>query len=451
MRPGSNRIDVVGAVDGAPFGAIDLSAWVDPADPDGLVDVVDGVYDPSSNRVYFVFERGDATHITPRCTSAAPLVVGFDPASSAVVTLSDGGPGGAITLSGARPIGRGAGLVLDSATHTLFLLEGGCQPFRDAGATATWTGAGIERLDLADGTSAIAFGDLAEAPTFLLRLDAHRALVRGASPGLAWRSWDLASSVLGPPLAALPPALAMDGTRLVGLSVRGAEAGTTTDLVRYDATSYAASFVATDVLTGTDLVALGVVVPDDLPPGPDAGVVDVGGEASIDADAGVDDASSDGRDADVCAPSLTACTDADGGVACFDTTSDPLHCGDCTTFCPSGTTYSASVCVGPAFCVLGITTQQTTPFQMAVYAESQSANDAPMRLVGGAQSDVTGTWTVAADPSHGELWVLAPSSASDGWSKVGTFPIHARGNVAPIRELGGPGGVINPQFGINSL
>jgi hypothetical protein len=46
-RYASNTILVVDIASGAPTGHVDLSAFVAPDDPDGLVDVADGAYDPA--------------------------------------------------------------------------------------------------------------------------------------------------------------------------------------------------------------------------------------------------------------------------------------------------------------------------------------------------------------------------------------------------------------------
>ena len=112
LRYGSNTMTIVDIASGTVTGQIDLSSFVAPEDPDGVVDAWDGVFVPADNRVYLLLGRVDQSPTgygiggdrLNHCTPNGPIVVGIDVTTDQVVNNLPGDAGGnAWTLLGQNP------------------------------------------------------------------------------------------------------------------------------------------------------------------------------------------------------------------------------------------------------------------------------------------------------------------------------------------------------------
>lgn len=256
LRPTVNAIEVLALADGAHVSDVDLSGFVDPLDPDGRVDATDGFYDATSGRVYVVLARHVPYDPLQRCTATKPLLVGIDATKHAIVDLNGDAAGQAIELAGQWPQPPEGGGFLDASAKTLHLVDQGC--YEDG----VLVGAGVERVDLAAGTSSLHVASTLDTPlSSLLRIDASLALVRTASPELVWRAWDPSTTTLGAIESGMPAIAAVDRAQVIGLVERGMEGGTTIDVVRFDPRDRSLAFVAEDVLRGAKAVRASVFVP----------------------------------------------------------------------------------------------------------------------------------------------------------------------------------------------
>lgn len=255
LRAESNEIEILSLVDGTHLGTIDLADFVDPLDADGFVDVSDGFFDATTGRVYVVLPRTRLYDSQRRCSGSKALLVGIDAATRALVDLNGDAAGAAIELAGQRP--ASSGIVLDGSGLVAYLAQGGCV---DEGGALT--GAGVERIDLASGTSSLVVSsDATVPPAKLLGIDERHAFVQFAAPTPLWRAWDPTTTSLGSFENGIPSlAAAAAGTRIVGLIERAIDDGTTLDVISFDPTARTQSFVAQDVLNGNGRTSASIVV-----------------------------------------------------------------------------------------------------------------------------------------------------------------------------------------------
>ncbi|MBI2389586.1 MAG: hypothetical protein HYV09_08320 [Deltaproteobacteria bacterium] len=257
LRPTVNSIEVLELEGGKHVADVDLSGFVDPLDPDGRVDATDGFYDATAGRVYVVLARHVPNDPLQRCTASKPLLVGIDATKHAIVDLNGEADGQAIVLAGQWPQPPDGGGFLDESAKVLHLVDQGCY---EPPSTAP-VGAGIERVDLAAGTSSRNVPSTLATPlSSLLRIDASLALVRTAPPELVWRAWNPSTTTLGAVESGMPVVAAVDGKDVVGLVERTMEGGTTMDVVRFDPRDRSLAFVAENVLRGARSVRASLVV-----------------------------------------------------------------------------------------------------------------------------------------------------------------------------------------------
>jgi hypothetical protein len=234
-RYASNTILVVDLASGAPTGHVDLSAFVAPDDPDGLVDVVDGAYDPTSQRAYFLLQRidqnealGPAPDYVGACIASHGEIVAVDVTTDAIVGSTDAATGGAIALLGDDPVA----LTPDFANGRILVAETGCYQAPDGGGDASAPdagpaprlGRGVEAVSLATGSATWLYqSSELERLNGLIWVDGTQAFV---NQGSSWFAWNPTQTTLGDGVANFPLAPFYDGAgRIVGLSAAQPDAG----------------------------------------------------------------------------------------------------------------------------------------------------------------------------------------------------------------------------------
>jgi hypothetical protein len=227
-RYASNTILVVDLASGAPTGHVDLSAFVAPDDPDGLVDVADGAYDPTSKLAYFLLQRinllaplGPAPDQVVPCITSHGEIVAVDVTTDSIVASTDAATGGAITLMGDDPVA----LTPDFANGRILVAETGCYAAPEAGADASAPdagpaprlGRGVESVTLATGHAAWLY-QTSELDRLqgLVWVDGTHAFV---NEGSTWFAWNPTQTTLGDAVPNFPMAPFYDGAgRIIGLS-----------------------------------------------------------------------------------------------------------------------------------------------------------------------------------------------------------------------------------------
>ena len=223
LRYAKNTLKVVDLT-GAPSSAsptIDLSSFMASGDPDGLVDVRSGIFDPSTKRAYVLLQRidqpdfsGSDPDYVARCLPVHGAVVGIDTTTDQIVDLNGDKPGTAIELLGINPNGADAnGLAFDSSSRQLLVANTGCYV---PGEIAR-SGRGIEAVDLATGTSRWLYQTtLTSRVDALVWVDATTSFVQ---QGGDWYAWNPTQPTLGTKLSDFPKAPVYDRAgRIVGLS-----------------------------------------------------------------------------------------------------------------------------------------------------------------------------------------------------------------------------------------
>ena len=237
LRYSSNKIAVIDttkvADGGPPESYIDLGSLLQPADPDGSLEVTNALHVPSKKRIYVLLGNIDFTKFTPAfdllCSATKPSIVAIDTMTGKLVSLNGTAPGGGIALGGYNPP-LGASLAYDAARDRLLVLEGGCNA-DIAGTAGPMQQRRIEEVDLATGSvKALLSLDNKDFPTGLVYVDGNRALVTFAGPSFGSLGsayfWDPSQTALG---AMIPGGLdysAYDGKgNLVGLRVTKVDGG----------------------------------------------------------------------------------------------------------------------------------------------------------------------------------------------------------------------------------
>jgi hypothetical protein len=220
-RYASNTVKIVDLAAGTASGSIDLAPAMAAADPDGFVDVEDGVYEPSSKRVYFLLQRidqfdfsGTAPDFVSRCLAHHGMIVAVDTTSDQLVDLNGAATGVGIELLGNNP----GTLILDK--DRLIVSDTGCYVDADGGTARE--GRGIEAIALGTGTPSWLYQTTSlDRLGGILWLDATHAYVR---KGSRWYEWNPTQTTLGNEVS-LPLAPVFDGTRILGLKAVAADAG----------------------------------------------------------------------------------------------------------------------------------------------------------------------------------------------------------------------------------
>jgi hypothetical protein len=263
---GTNRLAIIDPAAGTITGQVDLSAFADPRDPDGLVDVFDGVYDAAKHRAYFLLQRTDqwelavAPDFVNTCLPVSPVVIGIDTATDAVVDLNGAAAGNAIELLGKNP----GALVPNLTGGTLMVVEAGCHDPAEAGAPADANnggaslprrGRGIEAVDLAAGTSAWLYEHTQpERLDNLVWVDAAHAFVGIADATFTthWFAWDPTKTALGAEEPGFPrywPRHVGGGT-VIGTATAVTDGGAVRAIVSFDVATKQASTIASDIYQG---------------------------------------------------------------------------------------------------------------------------------------------------------------------------------------------------------
>jgi hypothetical protein len=228
-RYSSNVVKIVDVGSGAVTGSVDLSAFVAPDDPDGLVDVTDAAFDPATGHAYFLLQRinqGDFTGSAPdfvaACLASHGQIVGVNVANDTILDLNGAAAGNAIDLLGDNP----ASLTPDFGNGRFIVPETGCYQAPDAGSDGGQLprlGRGIEAVAIASGTPTWLYQTSAlDRLSGLVWIDETQAFV---NLGSDWFAWNPTQTTLGNAVTNFPEAPFYDGTgRIVGLS-----SATTTD------------------------------------------------------------------------------------------------------------------------------------------------------------------------------------------------------------------------------
>jgi hypothetical protein len=265
----TNRIAIVDVDAGSLTGQVDLSAFVDPSDSDGLVDVFDGAYDAATHRAYFLLleipqlEKGIEPDRASHCIAAAPIVVAVDTTTDQLVDLNGDASGQGIALLGRNP----TALVPDLARGRLLVVHAGCYQTEggdlsdagpDAQAGAPRVGRGVESFSLATGASTWLYSHA--EPTRLSGLvviDATRAFLSAddAFYTTHWYPWDPSNGATHGAEALAMPELAphfVGGNAIVGLAAVDVDGGMLNAFVSFDVGASTASTIVPDIFGSTD-------------------------------------------------------------------------------------------------------------------------------------------------------------------------------------------------------
>jgi hypothetical protein len=262
---GTNRLAIIDPAAGTVTGQIDLSAFADVNDPDGLVDVFDGVYDAANHRAYFLLQRTDqnewgiAPDFVNTCLPVAPLVISIDTANDAVVDLNGATAGNGIELLGKNP----GALVPYLAGGKLMVVEAGCHDSAEAGAPGDANagaslprrGRGIEVVDLAAGTSAWIYEHTQPGRLDnLVWIDGAHAFVSVADASYKphWFAWDPAKTVLGAEDQTFPRFWPrhVGGRKVIGTEEVAVDGGTLRSLIAFDVDTRQTTTLAVDLYQG---------------------------------------------------------------------------------------------------------------------------------------------------------------------------------------------------------
>ncbi len=248
-RYASNVVKIVDVAAGTVTGSVDLSAFVAPDDPDGLVDVQDGAYDPATQRAYFLLERinqGDYSGVAPdyvgACLTSHGQIVAIDVTTDAIVDLNGPAPGQAIDLLGDDP----ASLTPDFASGRFIVTDSGCHQGLDGGYVRL--GRGIESVALATATPTWLYQTSSAARLYgIVWIDGSHAFV---NLGSDWFAWNPAQATFGDAIPNFPQAPFYDGVaRIIGLSQQepvGSDAAATWSVVAFDTATSQISTIATN-------------------------------------------------------------------------------------------------------------------------------------------------------------------------------------------------------------
>jgi hypothetical protein len=255
LRYNRNVIDIIDpsqTVDGgAPTGTIDISAQVQASDPDGVVEMDNGFYDPSTKRLWVVLQN--TNEVPPfACTAAKATVIAIDTTTDTLVTnLGGTGPNGAYAFTLADP----DSVVFDSANNRIIAAMFGCSA-ADGGAEVD--GSGVEAISLADGTSSVLFAAsaLGGGRGAAIALVGGTQAVVGVDDPATYATTgylvDLTAKSVKSTLAVLPQAFISDGAGHLYGSSYAADGGTNQDVIEVDVSDGSTRVVASSAVTDPD-------------------------------------------------------------------------------------------------------------------------------------------------------------------------------------------------------
>jgi hypothetical protein len=229
LRYDRNRIAIIdpsqSADAGAPTGSIDLSALVQAGDTDGSVEASGAVYDPASKRLYVTLSNIDLNNVIDNgvyqlCGTTVSTLIAIDTTTDTLVTLGDGGPGGAVALKGIAPQnGYLGGVVLDPVGRRVLVMSTGCNVLAGDGGVGALTGRVIEAVDLGTLTSTVLLDANAQQyPGVFTYIDGAHALVQFGFFSPVTYQWIPTQNALGPALPVTPDVFDFDyaGSRILG-------------------------------------------------------------------------------------------------------------------------------------------------------------------------------------------------------------------------------------------
>ncbi len=240
-------LDTTQTVDGGvPLASIDLSAFVQAADGDGLVEATFAFHVPSRHTLYVLLGGIDKGKVasdgyTLLCASTTPLLVAIDTNTDQIVAIPGAaGPGGSFTLAGYNPAfgAAGAASVYDAAGDRLLVLHAGCNTPLVDGGTGAVTRRIVEELKFAANgalqTKTLLDASASDFPVAFAYIGPNDALL-GFGFGTEVRRWDPTQTTLGAliPNAPNSNAFAYAGSgAIVGTRTNFLDGGTSIDVVR---------------------------------------------------------------------------------------------------------------------------------------------------------------------------------------------------------------------------
>lgn len=236
----SNELAVVDLQTKNKTGEIDLSEFVDAADDDGLVEPVDAVFDPSTNRAYILLQRTNLTWKQTTtgqwallCNTVKPLIVGVDTLNDKLIDLNGDAPGKAVELQGFNP----SLLQWNASKNNLIVAHSGCADAQDAPKRLR---RGLERIDLDDmSTQWLWTTEEQLQPKSIISISDKLAAVQLTNDKWesTWHKLDIATKTVDLAPWSIPVASVYDGSEaLIGLGyVEGDNANLA--IVRYDLTT----------------------------------------------------------------------------------------------------------------------------------------------------------------------------------------------------------------------
>ncbi|WP_394827768.1 hypothetical protein [Pendulispora albinea] len=259
-RYARNTVTIIDAAAASVTGSLDLSEFVDPLDPDSLVDAQSAVYDPATKRAYFLLQRinqNPSGPFTPEdglapCVEVRGQIVAVDVTNDTLVDLNGAAPGKAINLVGDNP----QALVPDFAAGRILVPDTGCFVPQDGGIGPR-RGRGIEAVTLATATSSWLYqhDNLARLEGLVVA-DAAHAYV-GLTSNFSdrkWFAWNTGATTLGSELSNFPKAPFYDGkSRIIGLAAKKLDAGASDvalSVVAWDVASSQLSTIAENPFEG---------------------------------------------------------------------------------------------------------------------------------------------------------------------------------------------------------
>jgi hypothetical protein len=200
LRFNRNKIAVIDTGEdvtgGTPKSYIDLTAQVQAADTDGIVEMTSALYVPSKNRVYVLLGNVDLKKVatdgfSALCATSKPAIVAIDPTTDQIV-------GNPIMLEGYNPP-LGTPLWYDAVKDRFLVLSAGCNLDTGGGVAGDITRRRVEEIDLATGNvkTLITLDDQGFPSAFEYIDGTHAAL---AFFGQAY-NWDPTKTTLGTEIA----------------------------------------------------------------------------------------------------------------------------------------------------------------------------------------------------------------------------------------------------------
>lgn len=260
VRYAHNALKIVDLATGQSTGEIDLGGFLHADDPDGLIDVQDGVYDPASKRAYFLmgrinqFDWGEAPDYVSECLPFGAAIVGIDTETNEILDLNGDAPGQAIELEGQNP----SGLAADFASGRLIVLQGGCYvPKDNEDDPPVRKNRGIEEVSLTSGSASWLYQTTElDRLSYLLWLGPEQAYIGKGFP-TTWHPWKPTDTSLGDAEELMPELPVWDGTRIVGLS--NAEDGSA-NVVAFDPVTREVSPIANNIFATSGLYTYGSAI-----------------------------------------------------------------------------------------------------------------------------------------------------------------------------------------------